>query len=235
MLTIKSSKLNLSSKCKVLDMGCGEGRHTISFNVFDEVDSFGFDLSLEDLKKAKEKLKDFNTDLISSKCHFGSTDIHNLPFLDNTFDAVICSEVLEHIESVPKAISELVRVLKPKGVLGISVPRFLPEWICWKLSRGYQEMPGGHIRIFKQSQLRNLVEEHKVNYLSFHWAHALHSPYWWLQCLFWETKEDSSLIKLYHKFLVWDLMKKPFITKLLEVIFQPLIGKSLVMYFKKDI
>ena len=70
MLTIKSSKLNLSSKCKVLDMGCGEGRHTISFNVFDEVDSFGFDLSLEDLKKAKEKLKDFNTDLISSKCHF---------------------------------------------------------------------------------------------------------------------------------------------------------------------
>jgi hypothetical protein len=94
-------------------------------------------------------------------------------------------------------------------------------------------MPGGHVRIFKQSQLRKLVKKEDVEYLSYHWAHALHSPYWWLQCLFWETKEDSSLIKLYHKFLVWDLMKKPIVTRLMEQILQPLIGKSLVMYFKK--
>ena len=234
MLTIKSSKLNIKSGSKVLDMGCGEGRHTISFNVFDNFNAFGFDISVNDLKKSRNKLKDFDTTSLSSKCHFGATDIHNLPFLDNTFDAVICSEVLEHIVSVSDALAELVRVLKPNGVLGISVPRFLPEWICWKLSEGYQKMPGGHVRIFKQNQLRILVEEEKVKYLSFHWAHALHSPYWWLQCLFWDTKENSRLINLYHQFLVWDLMKKPLITRILERVFQPFIGKSLVMYFQKN-
>jgi len=233
MLTVRSSELNLTPKSKVLDMGCGEGRHAISFNVFEDVNAFGFDISVEDLKKSRKKMNDFDTSTLSSKCHFGATDIHFLPFLDNTFDAVICSEVLEHIKSVPDAIAELVRVLKPNGILGISVPRFLPEWICWKLSKGYQKMPGGHVRIFKQSQLRKLVKKEDVEYLSYHWAHALHSPYWWLQCLFWETKEDSSLIRLYHKFLVWDLMKKPIVTRLMEQILQPLIGKSLVMYFKK--
>ena len=74
-----------------------------------------------------------------------------------------------------------------------------------------------------------------MSYQGFHWAHGLHSPYWWLQCLFWEKRDNSSLIKLYHKFLVWDLMKKPIFTRALEFVLQPFIGKSLVMYFKKPL
>jgi hypothetical protein len=80
-----------------------------------------------------------------------------------------------------------------------------------------------------------LATEAGVGYEKFHWAHGLHSPYWWLQCLFWNTRENSKLIKIYHQFLVWDLMKKPLFTKILEFILQPLIGKSLVMYFRKPI
>ena len=68
-----------------------------------------------------------------------------------------------------------------------------------------------------------------------HWNHALHSPYWWLQCLFWETKEKSWIINKYHDFLVWDMMKKPFLTKVLEFLLQPIIAKSVVAYFKKII
>jgi hypothetical protein len=41
------------------------------------------------------------------------------------------------------------------------------------------------------------------------------------------------LVELYHQFLIWDLMKKPLLTRLLEKLLQPLIGKSLVMYFFK--
>ena len=48
----------------------------------------------------------------------------------------------------------------------------------------------------------------------------------------WKTKEKSHLIKLYHSFLVWDMTKKPFLTKVLEILLQPLIGKSVVMYFE---
>ena len=94
-------------------------------------------------------------------------------------------------------------------------------------------MTGGHVRKYRHSQLKKLATDEGLRYRSFHWAHALHSPYWWLQCLFWKNKENSILVKKYHQFLVWDLMKKPYLTKILEFIFQPFIGKSVVMYFKK--
>ena len=193
------------------------------------------DLSFEDLKIAQSRLKDFDTSELSTSCTFGLGDIDDIPLKDSSLDAVICSEVLEHVDSPNESVRELVRVLKPGGVMALSVPRYLPELICWKLSKEYSKTPGGHVRIFKHQELKNLAVFNGLEYQSFHWAHGLHSPYWWLQCLFWKTKEDSFLVKQYHKLLVWDLMKKPLFTKILESILQPLIGKSLVMYFRKPI
>ena len=193
------------------------------------------DLSFEDLKIAQSRLKDFDTSELSTSCTFGLGNIDDIPLKDSSLDAVICSEVLEHVDSPNESVRELVRVLKPGGVMALSVPRYLPELICWKLSKEYSKTPGGHVRIFKHQDLKNLAVSNGLEYQSFHWAHGLHSPYWWLQCLFWKTKEDSFLVKQYHKLLVWDLMKKPLFTKLLESILQPLIGKSLVMYFRKPI
>ena len=48
-----------------------------------------------------------------------------------------------------------------------------------------------------------------------------------------ELKENSKIVNLYHEFLVWDMMKKPVSTKILEFILV-LIGKSVVLYFDKD-
>ena len=111
--------------------------------------------------------------------------------------------------------------------------KFFPEWICWKLSIDYQNTPGGHVRIFKYKELKNSILSLGLKFKKRHWAHALHSPYWWLQCLMWNSKESSRIINLYHRFLVWDMMKKPLITKILEFVLQPLIGKSVVLYFEK--
>ena len=236
MQTIRFDNLELDLGSSVLDMGCGEGRHTIGLFVDRQIDAFGFDLSFDDLSIARSRLDDF---LVNNNpesiCAFGVSDINNMPFQDGAYDSVICSEVLEHVPSPEDSIKELIRVLKPGGVLALSVPRFLPEWICWQLSEGYQQMPGGHVRIFKHSSLKQLATNEGMSYQGFHWAHGLHSPYWWLQCLFWEKRDNSSLIKLYHKFLVWDLMKKPILTRALEFVLQPFIGKSLVMYFKKPL
>ena len=236
MQTIRFDKLDLQTGCSVLDMGCGEGRHTIGLFVDKKINAFGFDLSLDDLNIARSRLNDFpiktNPD---SACVFGVSDINNMPFQDGAYDSVICSEVLEHVPSPEESIKELIRVLKPGGVLALSVPRFFPEWVCWQLSEGYQQMPGGHVRIFKHKTLKQLATNEGMSYQEFHWAHGLHSPYWWLQCLLWNSRDNSYLIKLYHKFLVWDLMKKPIFTRVLEFILQPLIGKSLVMYFKKPL
>ena len=214
-------------------MGCGEGRHSIGALLETSANVIGLDLSIRDLEIAKSRLNDFNLSDINTFCTFGVGNINDIPLESDSLDAVMCSEVLEHVESPEESIQELVRVLKPGGVMALSVPRYLPELICWKLSKEYSETPGGHVRIFKHKQLKDLAVNRGLEYQSFHWAHGLHSPYWWLQCLFWTTKETSSLVRLYHKLLVWDLMKKPLLTKILEAILQPLIGKSLVMYFRK--
>ena len=235
MNTIKYNNLNLTEGQLMLDMGCGEGRHSIGALLETQASIVGMDLSFEDLKIAQSRLKDFETSELSTSCTFGLGNINDIPLQDSSLDAVICSEVLEHVDSPNESVRELVRVLKPGGVMALSVPRYLPELICWKLSKEYSKTPGGHVRIFKHQELKNLAVSNGLEYQSFHWAHGLHTPYWWLQCLFWKTKEDSFLVKQYHKLLVWDLMKKPLFTKILESILQPLIGKSLVMYFRKPI
>tara|TARA_E500000081_G_scaffold125956_1_gene132873 strand:+ start:38 stop:745 length:708 start_codon:yes stop_codon:yes gene_type:complete len=235
MNTIKYRKLKLETGQLLLDMGCGEGRHSIGALLETPANVIGLDLSFEDLNTAKSRLNDFDLSGCDTFCAFGVGNIKNIPFENASLDAIVCSEVLEHVDSPKESIQELVRVLKPGGIMALSVPRYLPEIICWKLSKEYSKTPGGHVRIFKHSQLRDLAENNGLQYQSFHWAHGLHSPYWWLQCLFWNTRETSYVIKLYHKLLVWDLMKRPLFTRLLEMILQPLIGKSLVMYFRKPI
>ena len=235
MNTIKYRKLKLETGQLLLDMGCGEGRHAIGALLETPANVIGLDLSFEDLNTAKSRLNDFDLSGCDTFCAFGVGNIKNIPFENASLDAIVCSEVLEHVDSPKESIQELVRVLKPGGIMALSVPRYLPEIICWKLSKEYSKTPGGHVRIFKHSQLRDLAENNGLQYQSFHWAHGLHSPYWWLQCLFWNTRETSYVIKLYHKLLVWDLMKRPLFTRLLEMILQPLIGKSLVMYFRKPI
>ncbi|MEZ4579479.1 MAG: hypothetical protein R2875_16150 [Desulfobacterales bacterium] len=50
---------------------------------------------------------------------------------------------MEHIPEETTAARELVRVLKPGGSLVVSVPRWLPEKICWKLSKSYYNANGG--------------------------------------------------------------------------------------------
>lgn len=235
MNTIKYKKLKLETGQLLLDMGCGEGRHSIGALLETPANVIGLDLSFEDLNTAKSRLNDFDLSGCDTFCAFGVGNIKNIPFENASLDAIVCSEVLEHVDSPKESIQELVRVLKPGGIMALSVPRYLPELICWKLSKEYSKTPGGHVRIFKHSQLRDLAENNGLQYQSFHWAHGLHSPYWWLQCLFWNTRETSYVIKLYHKLLVWDLMKRPLFTRLLEMILQPLIGKSLVMYFRKPV
>ena len=149
-------------------------------------------------------------------------------------DAVILYEVLEHVDSPEQSLKELMS-LETRWHIGFKCSEIFTELICWKLSKEYSRTPGGYVRIFRHNQLKKLGKDFRLEYLSFHWAHGLHSPYWWLQCLFWNTKDQSLIIKQYHKLLVWDLMKRPIFTRILEMILQPLIGKSLVMYFKKPL
>ena len=66
-----------------------------------------------------------------------------------------------------------------------------------------------------------------------HYTHGLHSPYWWLKCLMWDRRDDHPLVKLYQKFLEWDLLERPVLTRAMAVLADPIMGKSVVMYFYK--
>jgi len=235
VITVDLKKLNIKSGFKILDIGCGEGRHTGAVYEYEGVIAVGADINFKDLLKARERLQ-FHDEIGAhggGAWNLSVADITRLPFKNNTFDIVICSEVLEHVPEEKKAAREIIRILKPGGDLVVSVPRYWPEKICWFLSTEYHSVEHGHIRIYKTRKLVRLLEKEGVKKWGFHFAHSLHSPYWWLKCLVGPSREDSLFVNLYHRFLTWDIMKKPFMTLFLDRLLNPFFGKSIVIYLKK--
>ena len=237
MITIDFKRLSPKPGDTILDMGCGEGRHTAKASEFPGTLCVGSDRCHDDLVTAGKKLAFHHQLLSGSRGQWTLTrsDIISLPFKTNCFDLVICSEVMEHIPHEATALDELIRVLKPGGTLVVTVPRFWPEKLCWMLSREYPRTPGGHIRIYRKSRLVQRLRSRGMIPMGSHHAHALHAPYWWLKCLTGVHRTDMPLVNLYHRLLVWDLMEKPAVTRLLERLLNPVMGKSLALYFEKPV
>ena len=158
-----------------------------------------------------------------------------LPFAAGSFDRVIASEVLEHVADDLAALAELRRVLRPGGTLAVTVPAWLPETICWRLSTDYPApaSPGGHVRIYSGTVLRARLRQSGYVPGASHHAHALHSPYWWLRCAVGLDREDHPAVRAYHRLLVWDITRRPLVTRAAERALRPLLGKSLVVYARR--
>ncbi len=235
MLTVDFDQLGVGAGTRMIDVGCGAGRHT--FEGFRRgADVVGFDQSAPDLNDVDEILQAMKKQGEAPAWAKGEVvkgDALDLPYGENTFDCVIASEILEHVPQDDQAISELVRVLKPGGALAITVPRWLPERICWALSDEYHANEGGHIRIYRADALRDKILAYGLRLTHTHHAHALHAPYWWLKCLVGKQKATHPAVSAYHKMLVWDMMSQPWITRTAESALNPIIGKSVALYFRK--
>ena len=158
---------------------------------------------------------------------------YSLPFSDDTFDLIVCSEVLEHLHEYNNAVVEINRVLKPGGKFFASVPASWPEKVCWYLSKEYQNQPGGHLRIFDQKKLIREIEDCGFKFLSSEKFHSIHSPYWWFRCLFWNSQDENLIVKAYKKILERHILKKPIIIDSIDKLMNPIMGKSFSMYFEK--
>lgn len=233
MLTFDFNRININPIGTMLDLGCGEGRHIFGvMEKFPDLKCIGLDPHIESLDKASEGLK-FLESISNTKTNFLSGSAYSLPFSDDSFDLVVCSEVLEHLHDYKDAIKEINRVLKPGGQFLASVPAEFPEKICWLLSEAYQNQPGGHLRIFKKNELIKEIAEHNFTFESSQRFHSIHSAYWWLRCLFWKSQESNIIIKGYKRILERHILKKPFFLDSLDKIFNPILGKSIAFYFVK--
>jgi SAM-dependent methyltransferase len=235
VLTVDFGRFEVTDGLRVLDLGCGAGRH--AFEAYRRGGHVvAFDRSASDLGGVTAMFAAMAAEKeapAAARAGAVRGDALKLPFADATFDRVIAAEILEHLPEDTAAIAEVARVLRPGGLAAVTVPRWLPERICWALSSAYHSVEGGHIRIYRASELRSLLTTAGLAYVGGHHAHALHSPYWWLRCLVGVHNDDHPATRAYHRMLVWDMMRRPWPTRIAEAALAPLIGKSVVLYLRK--
>jgi 2-polyprenyl-3-methyl-5-hydroxy-6-metoxy-1,4-benzoquinol methylase len=104
---------NLKGK-KVLDVGCEAGYVSLRLNS-KGANVYSFDI-------CKSALIDFKKKKNSEKVNIFMAAAQKIPFKNNLFDYVICTEVIEHMPMLDLSISEMKRVLKPGGTVLITFP-----------------------------------------------------------------------------------------------------------------
>jgi len=104
-------KVDLKNKKKILDVGCGTGAITLDIAEYTSGHVTGIDIDPEKLKEAEKALKNI------SNVNLQIGDATAMPFSDETFDLVVFNIVLMHITDQQKAVLEMARVTKKKGIV----------------------------------------------------------------------------------------------------------------------
>ncbi len=134
---------------RVIDIGCGDGYLLYKIREkLPQASLYGLDVSHGRINTTKENVP--STFLLRG-------DVHFLPFPNNIFDLVICSELLEHVEYYTKMIDELIRI--SKGYIIISVPNELRlvRVMCPRCkTKHYLD---GHVHFFTDNKLKNIFQQ----------------------------------------------------------------------------
>ena len=230
LLTVDLERLRVRSGERLLDAGCGEGRHC--FGALERgAHVVGLDLDPAGLHAHRERLA-IRAKEKGRLAAFVQGNTFHLPFPDGCFDKVICSEVMEHVHDFTGAARELARVLRPGGLAAVTIPTATSEHLYLHLGDDYFESPGGHIRVFRPRQLAEGLARAGLATTGVGFAHALHTPYWMLRSIAGLPRADeSALVRGYRKFLI-NATVSPAMARL-ERALNYFCPKSLILYAEK--
>jgi SAM-dependent methyltransferase len=230
LLTVDLARLRVRQGERLLDAGCGEGRHC--FGALERgAHVVGLDLDAASLRAAAGGLRKRGEEIGRLGAMLRG-DPFALPVADGRFDKVICSEVMEHVHDYTAAARELARVLRPGGLAAITIPTATSEHLYLRVGDDYFESPGGHIRIFKPRQLAKGLARAGFATTGVGFAHALHTPYWVLRSVAGLPHADeSALVRAYRLFLI-RATASPAMTWL-ETALNYFCPKSVILYAEK--
>jgi SAM-dependent methyltransferase len=232
LLTVDLRRLDVRAGQRLLDAGCGEGRHCFgALELGARV--VGLDLDRETLRKASGALR-YRARELGTLGALIQGDAFHLPFPDACFERVICSEVMEHVHDYRAAARELARVTKPRGRIAVTVPTATSEHLYLRLGDDYFESPGGHVRIFRPRELARALAEAGFATRGVGFAHALHTPYWALRSLVGLPRADeSALVRGYRWFLLRASVSRGLAR--VEGVLNYCFPKSLVLYAERRV
>ncbi len=138
---------------KVLDVGCGTGSIDLYLAKHGCTVS-GIDISAKAIKIAKSNTKKFN---LGNKVKFILGDIQQMK-IKETYDLIICSEIIEHIKNEKKVLLKIKKMLNENGRLVISVPS--KNSLLYKLGLLNKfDKEVGHLRRYSKGELIKLLEK----------------------------------------------------------------------------
>lgn len=159
--------LGAGSDARILDCGCGYGFILRVLAETTGAEIVGLDPESDRIEHARDRIGD------RDRVTYVVGDAQALPFADETFSHVVCSEVLEHLDDDRAAVGELHRVLEPGGVAAITVPSADYPFSWDPLNSVRERLTGthfggerpwsgiwyGHKRLYRPDQLRQLLKE----------------------------------------------------------------------------
>lgn len=234
--SIDPALLDIGAGDRVIDLGCGTGRHVLELAKSPGI-VLGADLSRRDLRVGRFLLEIMRRDGdVRAGVHWLQTAGERLPFVDGAFDRVICTETLEHVDDDSVLARELVRVLKPGGILAVSVPDEYSEKLFWKLSKNYRTHAGGHVRIYRRPQIIALLRDAGLRPYAVRYRHSLETLYWLSHVAFWsDWGKQGRITGALRRALDSQRARTSGIVTAIDDIGNRILPKSIVVYSRKPL
>lgn len=161
-------RVHLDENARLLEVGCGAGNLLLQATVRGSY-PIALDLSMQALTFVRSRLQEACDGPDAPRGYACIQSIGELlPVPDNSFDCIILSEVIEHLEKPQISILEATRALRPGGRLLVTTPNYrsfwpLMEWAVDRLNMAPKMAGEQHISKFHPSSLRRLLMDCGLN------------------------------------------------------------------------